>query len=98
MASHGVAGKLGSLQPRIDLVATTRNSVAGVAWIAETSTGVNSSVVDEGPEREHSIREERVPKCFVRDESSDQNLDAAMCHAARLSRPSGGNRNATTGA
>jgi len=42
MASHGVAGKLGSLQPRIDLVATTRNSVAGVAWIAETSTGVNS--------------------------------------------------------
>jgi len=99
MASLSVAGKLGSLQPRIDLVrddppqrgrrGVDRGDLHGCQFMAG---------FDEGLEREHPIREERIPKRLVRDESSDQNLDAAMCHAARLSRPLGGNRNATTGA
>jgi len=41
---------------------------------------------DESLKRKHSIREERVPKSLVRDESSDQDLDTPLCHAGRLSR------------
>ena len=91
--------KLGSLQPRIDLV---RDDLPECDWRRLDGRDFHRSQlvsgVDEGLKREHAVREERVSKCLVCDESSDQDLDAALCHADRLSRPTKGKGNASTSA
>jgi hypothetical protein len=94
--SPGLPEKLGSLQPWIDLV---RDNLPQRDWRRLDGRDFHrcqlESGFDEGLKREHTIREERVAKCFVCDESSDQNLDAAVCHADRLSRSASGKRNAS---